>query len=114
MDLARAVELLSAVAQGINPFTGEVLAENCVCNQAEMIRALYCVLNEVNPLLEKKKSQPQNAWKPWTQEEEEQLLQEYRADMTLSAIAKAHGRSRGAIESRLMDLGEIEKRFFKR
>ncbi len=80
MDLARAIELLSALAQGINPFTGEVLAENCVCNQAEMIRALYCVLNEVNPLLEKKKSQPQNAWKPWTQEEEEQLLQEYRAD----------------------------------
>lgn len=56
MDITRAVEILNAVAQGVNPFTGEVLPADCICNQVEMVRALYCVLNEVKPSLGKKRN----------------------------------------------------------
>ena len=44
MDLQRAKELLSGLADGVDPLTGEVLPENHVCNKAEIIRAFHCVL----------------------------------------------------------------------
>ena len=113
MDIARAKELLSALADGIDPFTGELLPWNHVCNQPEMIRAFHEILNAI-PLSFKKKSLPRNAGKPWTDIEEEKLLDEFDAGMTISAIAKEHGRSRGAIETRLADLGKIADTYFNR
>lgn len=105
MDITRAKKLLSALADGIDPFTGELLPQNHVCNQPEMIRAFHEVLNVIpSP---KKRILPRNAGKPWTGIEEERLLEEFDSGMTTSAIAKEHGRSKGAIESRLADLGKI-------
>ena len=105
MDIARAKKLLSSLADGIDPFTGELLPQSHVCNQPEMIRAFHEVLHVLpSP---KKKSLPPNAGKPWTDIEEEKLLDEFDSGMTTTAIAKEHGRSRGAIESRLADLGKI-------
>lgn len=110
MDTARAVELLSALADGIDPFTGELLPEDHVCNQPEMIRAFHELLNIVpSP---KRKKQPCNAGKPWTEIEEEKLLDEFDLGMTLSEIAKEHGRSKGAIESRLAALGKVKDTYF--
>ena len=112
MDITRAKELLSALADGIDPFTGELLPQNHVCNQPEMIRAFHEVLNVIP--LPKKKSVPRNAGKPWTEIEEEKLLDEFDSGMTTSVIAKEHGRSKGAIESRLADLGKITDTYLNR
>lgn len=112
MDIARAKELLSVLADGIDPFTGELLPQNHVCNQPEMIRALHEVLNVIPSA--KKKNLPRNAGKPWTELEEEKLLDEFDSGMTIAAIAKEHGRSRGAIESRLADLGKITDTYFNK
>lgn len=112
MDTARAIELLSALADGVDPFTWEVLSQDHVCNQPEMIRAFHELL-KVNSS-SKKKALPSNAGKPWTEIEEEKLLDEFDHGMTSSAIAKEHGRSRGAIESRLAALGKIGDTYFNR
>lgn len=40
MDLQRAKELLSGLADGVDPLTGEVLPEDHVCNKAEIIRGV--------------------------------------------------------------------------
>ena len=53
MDLQRAKELLSGLADGVDPLTGEVLPEDHVCNKAEIIRAFHCVLKS---LREKRRS----------------------------------------------------------
>ena len=42
------------------------------------------------------------------------MLDEFDSGMTTSAIAKEHGRSKGAIESRLADLGKITETYFSR
>lgn len=112
MDIARAKELLSALADGIDPFTGELFGQDHVCNQPEMIRAFHEILNVIPA--EKKKKLPINAGKPWTDIEEDTLLDEFDSGMTTSAIAKAHGRSRGAIESRLTALGKLSDTYFNR
>ena len=36
MDILRAKELLAALADGVNPFTGEILPDDDSCNQAEI------------------------------------------------------------------------------
>ena len=53
MDIERAKELLSALADGVNPFTGEVLDRDNVCNRPEIIRALHTVLYELDEAVKK-------------------------------------------------------------
>lgn len=55
------------------------------------------------------KKQPANAGKPWTETEEDKLLDEFDSKMPLAEIAKEHGRTKGGIEARLVKLGRISK-----
>ena len=55
------------------------------------------------------KKQPANAGKPWTEMEEDKLLDEFDSKMPIAEIAKEHGRSKGGIEARLVKLGRISK-----
>ena len=50
-----------------------------------------------------------NAWQPWTEEEDDRLVNEYYQGLTLEAIARAHCRTELAIESRLIKKGVIRK-----
>ena len=55
------------------------------------------------------KKQPANAGKPWTEMEENKLLDEFDSKMPLAEIAREHGRTKGGIEARLIKLGRISK-----
>ena len=57
----------------------------------------------------KTKIQPTNAGKPWTNLEEDKLLDEFDSKMSIAEIAKEHSRSEGGIEARLVKLGRISK-----
>lgn len=57
-----------------------------------------------------------NAGKPWTEIEDHKLEDEFDAKVPIASIAQEHGRTCGAIESRLVRLGKItrpEKGFTK-
>lgn len=47
----------------------------------------------------------QEAYVPWTKEEEDKLLDEFSCDMPISKIAQMHGRSEGGIRARLKKMG---------
>ena len=86
MELKRAVDLVTTLADGVNPITGEILAENDSCNQLEVVRALNLLLRAVQSTLKSTQSTPnstQNSTpkctpnrkdgkegKPWSREEE--------------------------------------------
>ena len=42
MDVQRTKELLTILADGTDPLTGEVLPDDHVCNKGEIVRALNC------------------------------------------------------------------------
>ncbi len=110
MELALAKELLTALADGIDPFTGEVFPRDHVCNQPDTIRALHCVLQALPA--ERKKDTPPNAGQPWSQKETVSLQAEFQMGKTTSEMARIHGRSRGSIEAKLANLGLIERSYF--
>ena len=108
MDINRAKEIVSILAEGIDPLTGEVLPVNHVCNQAEVVRAFYALLK----IAENKKSSKstyENAGKPWTTADDEELRRLFEAGVKQSEMCKHFGRSRGSITARLGRLGLIEQ-----
>lgn len=105
MELSCAIEYLTTLADGIDPATGEMLPEGHICNRGDTVRALYAVLRFASKKKERKL--PVNAGQPWTQEEDQRLLECYHAGQTITQLATDHGRSRGAIESRLQRLGQF-------
>jgi hypothetical protein len=109
MDIIRAKEIVSLLAEGVDPTTGEVLPEDHVYNKAEVVRALYTVLNHMDDD-KPKKELPENAGKPWTTEDDEKLKQYFLSGISRKEICTAFGRTSGSITSRLVRLGMIEQR----
>jgi hypothetical protein len=128
MDATRAHRLISTLADGIHPNTGERLAPDSPYQQAEIVRALYCALRALEgqsaaspskeslapqaPTSEKQMTAAGpaakgNAGKPWTADEERELLASFDAGVLPGEIAKQHRRSIAGIEARLEKLGRL-------
>lgn len=110
MEIAKARKIIRILADGVDPTTGEVLPAESVYNSPEVIRALFAVLEATAP--QPQNSTRRNAGKPWTNVEDEKLKDEFTAKISISDIAKEHGRTYGAIESRLDHLGLKRKPFW--
>ncbi len=111
MDIIRAREIIRTLADGADPNTGEVLPPEHVCNSPDVIRAFYVML-EATTHKEKLQNPTRNAGKPWTDLEDDKLRDEFDAKIPISEIAREHGRTRTAIESRLDRLGLQKKSFW--
>lgn len=111
MDIIRAREIVRTLIDGVDPNTGELFPDESPYNSPEIIRALL-KLWEVSALSERRRATPRNAGKPWTEIEDEKLKDEYVSGIKLGCIAGEHGRTVGAIESRLAHLGLRRKSGF--
>lgn len=112
MDTPRALELLRALADGHDPFTGQSFPPGSPYQQADIVRALYCAIEALQAPAAKQKTAPDPsrpaAGKPWTPEEEKHLRDAFASNPSIPELAAAHGRTRGAISSRLVKLGLIK------
>ena len=77
MELSTAKQILSLLADGIDPETGEILPEDSVCNQPEVIRALHFALDCLSHQKQRRMTSIfyVNQGKAWTAEEESLLTQ---------------------------------------
>lgn len=114
MELQTAREIIDTLAQGIHPVTGEVMPEESPYNAPPVIRALFAVSQAlqgasgaVAPARAKRARAdlPPNTGKPWAAEDDEQLRLGFSAGTPTKDLAAALGRTRWAIESRLVKLG---------
>lgn len=105
MDINKAKEIISALAEGIDPTTGEVLDAENVCNKGDVVRAFYTVLDALDR--KPKKNMPEKAGKPWTNEEEKRLRELYNSGLSKKEISSELCRTTGSISSRLARLGLI-------
>lgn len=108
MDTSKARELLSILADGIDPFTGEILPEDHVCNEPDMIRALYLAVQQLgNVKTSVTRSRPENAGKPWSEEDDRILCEMFERGCKRKEMKEYFKRTGGAIIARLEHLGKI-------
>ena len=95
MEVDKAVSILDSLAGG-NPLDS--------FQHDDVLGAFSLAANA----LRGKARQPAAAGARWTDEEDACLGREFDAGMTVGEIATQHGRTRGAITSRLVRLGKID------
>lgn len=105
MELRQAKALLTELADGVDPLTGECLPADSVCNRPEIIRALHCVLQYVSD--RPKRSALPNAGKPWTEADEAALMQMFDAGRSVEEMQARFQRTRTGIIRRLERLGRL-------
>ena len=118
MERDKTLQILKALAEGIDPATGEQFPGGSSFQHPETVRALYSAIRLLEsgsapvPAAqasgEPRKPGPANAGRPWSQDEDLRLGKAYDSGRSIEELADAHQRSRIAIEARLAKLGRIE------
>jgi hypothetical protein len=110
MEEARALTIVSALASGVNPLTGELFAVDSPYQSPDVIRALYSAVRALEAAGRRRTRTPSassNAGKPWSEDEDRQLLSGFDDGRPLAELAQAHGRTRGGIQARLIRHGRL-------
>lgn len=111
MNADKALQILRRLAEGIDPYTGEVYPAESPYQHPDTVRALYAAIAALERVAKTEARQhrlPPNAGKPWTKAEETRLVQAFDEGRSIQQLAAEHGRTSGAITSRLQKLGKIE------
>ena len=109
MDIVRAKEIISALAEGVDLGSSEILTDTSVCNKGEIVRALYTILNTLD-ISKPKKELPAKTGKPWTKEDDQLLVNLYHSDTPKEDICNTLQRSPSGVAARLVRLGVISNR----
>ncbi|HEU4653681.1 MAG TPA: hypothetical protein VFS47_06830 [Steroidobacteraceae bacterium] len=110
MNEQRALAILSALADGVNPITGEVFPADSPYQSVEIVRALVFITRmlESKSRARPRTNLPSNAGKPWNDGEDERLLREFDRGQPLEKLAEMHGRTVAGIQARLERHGRIK------
>jgi hypothetical protein len=111
MQLEAALPIVRALADGVNPFTGEAYPDQSPYAEPRALRALYSAIDLMSRELEREKRKamlPANFGKPWSEGEDRALVVAFDAGTPLMDIARKHARTHGSIRLRLEKLGKIE------
>jgi len=119
MDGSETLRILNALANGMDPASGQRFAADSAYQHPDTVRALFAAVRAVegslpattdNTRMEvaKKVAPRREAGSRWTPEEEARLAAGFDAGKTMAELARLHGRSRAGIEARLLKLGKID------
>ena len=111
MQLDAALPIVRALADGVNPVTGEAYPEHSPYAEPRALRALYSAVDLMQREVERERRRqllPANFGKPWTQAEDENLVAEFESRVPMLELARRHARTQSSIRLRLEKLGKIE------
>lgn len=112
MDDNKALSIVSALANGVNPQTGEMFEVDSPYQAADVIRALYVAVRALE-MSNRSKTRgirarmPANAGKPWAEQEDVELLEKFDSGLSLAQLAQAHDRTLAGIQARLERHGRL-------
>jgi hypothetical protein len=117
MEAKRAARILRALADGTDPFTGEVVEDRGPLQNLECIRALFAAVEvlEGRASTQNRRDRENHCLtnrvgKPWHEREDEELTERFDAGWNVADLAKHHQRTQVAIRARLVRLGKIANR----
>jgi len=116
MEIQKAKEIVTLLANGVDPTTGEIFPDDCPYNNPSVIRALFTVLGHLRmpkkqgkKTIEERQSEniangrPKNTGLPWTDELKQELATMFKQGGQIDDLAPHFERSRGAILSELVN-----------
>jgi hypothetical protein len=119
MESSEALRIVRALADGVNPVTGETLAAESIFQQPQTIRALERAVTALESRADTRDKKPfpeiepirlLDPTQPWRAEEDERLCMEFYRSIDFESIAERLGRSKSAVIQRLMKLGKKKPR----
>ncbi len=113
MDFGTAIQIIEALADGVDPRTGEVLEPGSPLESPAVIRALHVALAGMNHQLRQHtldSALPSNSGTAWSEEDDEELSRLFDSGQSIAIIASLFQRTRGSIASRLVRLGKVPDR----
>ena len=124
MSKEQTLRILNALANGIHPATGEKFGADSPYQHPDTVRALFEAMRAVEgaasaaaasststsaTAADRRPAMPESgSGSRWTSEEEQRLASAFDAGRTVDELARAHNRSRAAIEARLVRLGKMD------
>lgn len=111
MDVTKSLEIIRLLANGVDPYTGEVYPADSPYQQPGTIRALFVAvqaLERAKKSGDRQRKLPDNAGKAWGNEEDQRLVAAFDSGKTFKLLAEDHQRTEGSIRSRLIKLGKIQ------
>ncbi len=102
MNTSEAIQVIRALADGVNPVTGEVFPEDSPYQEPQIIRALFLALDTLaKEETKSKRPRPENAGALWDQSEDDELAREFDSGDTVREVA-ADTRERTALSARVL------------
>ena len=123
MDDQHVLRVLTALANGMDPNTGEIYPPESPYQSPDVIRALFAAtraMEDRKPQATAPAQSPRqganavrhaagaNVGKNWSANEDQQLLAGFDAGKSLSELAQIHGRTQGGVRARLAKHGRLE------
>ena len=123
MNKEQTLRILNALANGIHPATGEKFGADSPYQHPETVRALFEAMRAMEaagspapppaangaPAPARRQAMPESgSGSRWSPEEEQRLVSSFDTGRTVDELARAHNRSRAAIEARLVRLGKMD------
>ena len=99
------LKIIQQLADGINPITGEIFDNSHILQNGIVVRALTASVKAIEKEVKKKqrkKISPNNAGQPWTEELDENLINEFKSGQTIKELSEIFKRTEGSIQSRLL------------
>jgi hypothetical protein len=109
MELTTARQIIDTLARGVHPVSGEYFAPDSPYNEPPVIRALFTVSQALESARRGVSAAP-NAGKPWSPEDDARVEEGFDAGLEIKQLAADLGRTRFAVESRLVRMGKMPPR----
>ncbi len=110
MQLDSALPIVKALADGVNPVTGEAYPETSPYAEPRALRALFTAVDLMQREVEKERRRerlPANFGKPWSEGEDKAIATAFEEGVGLADMARRHARTQGSIRLRLEKLGKL-------
>ena len=108
MEREQLLRALAAWRDGIDPLHGSVLPPDHPAQRADFLRVVCAAIDAIARSDVAHRSAGStgraNAGRPWSHSEDALLTQAHAAGMSVAELARAHGRTNGAITARLVKL----------
>lgn len=110
MHLESALPIVKALADGVNPVTGEQYPQDSPYAEPRALRALFSAIDLMQREVERERRRerlPANFGKPWNEGEDRAIAAAFEEGASLADLARRHARTQGSIRLRLEKLGKL-------